>query len=589
MKTRILIILLLMAIVSMSQTTITHREIVNDVTPAENIEMFYSNTGFAINAFNVSDKYTLLFSKYIQTFFLLDNNTHIILDQLQLKNIPGLKHNNAGLPSGIKMKQIKNKYKRYLTPNTMFSGQYLKDQINDTLYTAGTVSQSHTKHFMFHIGWTNKGKLFYRTIPLPQKSQFKKPLTPLKLKFNRYYKYQLVSFHPAQPNRLFLNRGIHYKIEHNKAIAKPSSPIIYSLNKNGIYDIEYTFENQNFPTSIIYKDVLFVTNQFNATQTYQISESTIDTIAQPGINYFNYYTIDLTTDKLYMISTILRYKPTGKNKFDENYMRKSTNKNEKNYELDIYEYDTLRQEFNPKYYLCIKGDLAQKMHAILPLSECIQHRIHDQILYFNLPDFSNNIIGGIYKIELKNSPDSITMGATPNIQYSLIEYSKFNELFRKSWESYGLTFEQTYHTLDRKTRKKINTNKDSDAKYETIDSLLSAIEVALKQDNTNHILANLAAYDFYAMKLLQKTNEGVYIGNTSIKWKKPLKQLTQALKVSGELTTKEMRNNALHYTTPDGWHCSFVQIGKYWYLYYQFDKLINTSEDVSIPKLPSIE
>lgn len=586
------LILFCLSLTTIAQTTIIHHEIANEVAPAEKIELFYSNTGFAIDDFHISETHTLIFSQLRQTFFLLDNNTHIVADRLQMETIPKLKRTKQRIPSVVGM-NTKAKFDSYLRPMSYMNQCHLRTPINDTMLIAGTVSMSHTEHFIFYIGWTSKGKLFYKTLPLPVEDAFTKPLLPVDLKFDRYYILNLVANYPeTTTKRLLTSRGNYFRFTANNNVeTKPKHPTLYALNENDKYKVEYTFEKLNFPISIEYNNYLFIGNLFNSPEFYRLTDSNIDTIAKPGVNYFNHFATDPTTNKLYLISSILRRSNSHKTAFDEQFMRRSENEKidtKNKYELDIYEFNNELNTFEHKRYLRIEGNMAHRITNSSPLMTDIKYKIHGQTFYFNIPDYSSDHIGGIYKVNLKDN-DSIVMEAPHKTFYSLLEFPKLYKLIETNWQAFNLTFEPTYYKLGAKTRKQIDAEKDSKAKYKEVDSLLNAIEEALMHNNPGYIQANLAAYDKYAMTILKKAGNSVSVDENTKQWTNPLKQLIAALRISGTATVIEFINNTLQYTTPDGWHCTFVKIDGYWYFYYQFEKTESYFEESSIPELPQIE
>lgn len=589
-------IILLIAIVSTldAQITITHQEIDKDVNPAADVEMHYSNTGFAIHDFFISDKYTLLFNSFLQAFYLLDNQTYLIKDQLWLKDISGLKHTKRHLPSAIGFNGSQGSYKSYLTPNSIFSSTDIQSKVNDSLLVVGSVSSSHTKHYMFHVGWTGKGTLFYEMIALPVEEDFARPDFSVKFKFNRYYKNLIVACYPhINPNYILLNFGAFYKFTIDQRYKKkPSVPVIYANNDKGLYDVAHVFEKLKVPISIFYSTKLFLIDKFEASKIYKIKGSTVESIDPPGINYYNHLTVDNYTNKLYLIGSVFYVNDSSKTCHRQQFMRfeNGCEDHYKNkFDFDIYEFDSINNAFNVKYFVSLSGQLSELMQTTNLFFKDMKFKIHKHTLYFNIPIHSVNNVGGIYSIKLPKNIDTLQLTSFHKKQYSLIEVSRLNELLRGSWEAFGLTQQRKYITLDRKTRKKIDASNDHGAKYKTIDSLIAAIDNALQQNRTKHIIANLTAFDFFCDQLFKHSDDGFFISAFSPKWQLPMQNLVQSLNVAKDLTTIEYRNNALHYTTPDGWHCSFVQIKSNWYFYYQFDKTNSFETETHIPALPVVE
>ena len=135
------LILFCLSLTTIAQTTIIHHEIANEVAPAEKIELFYSNTGFAIDDFHISETHTLIFSQLRQTFFLLDNNTHIVADRLQMETIPKLKRTKQRIPSVVGM-NTKAKFDSYLRPMSYMNQCHLRTPINDRFGFKMTIMNS---------------------------------------------------------------------------------------------------------------------------------------------------------------------------------------------------------------------------------------------------------------------------------------------------------------------------------------------------------------------------------------------------------------------------------------------------------------
>ncbi|MFO7862836.1 MAG: hypothetical protein R6U85_02455 [Salinivirgaceae bacterium] len=592
MRKILIAILSLISIELLAQQTVTHHEIENDVKPSGKLELYYANTGFPINDFFVGKHYTFLFSRYTQAFFLLENQTGLIADQLFMKDIAGLKSGKMTYSSPRVRRKHKAHYDLYLMGYQRVTAKTIT-RLNDTLFDCGVVRIKNNHYVHFYVSWSESGKLRYQMVDnIPDEPDFEKPEMK-DITFNSHYAGITIMGHYYFPeSRFLLLSKSPWEKDKRSSQCSRYGAIMYAKNSEGKYSeafgvegrpIRLLFDNEKvFLYSHIQKDIVILSG-----------DSILVQIPVSGINYRNWLVKDEATQKIYLFADVAYKRENNlSNQTSEFFREGKYNKHEKLY--DIYELDADTYQFKSRYHIKITGQIAQYINEKTNIFvNDANFRIFNQQVYLNIPVYSPDEQLGIFKLDLDWEKDTTTIHTYQKEEFSFMQKNEGS--FQEIEQSIFLAKEDNFQPMPGKYAKIVSGKRFHKNDAKSIDELLAAIENAI-ENAPEELPVTFVAYDNQAIGAMgaHHANNYLYdaIKNMVHQWKDPLNDMLTAISVAGNAVVVEQKGELRYYTTPDGWHCSFVKIKNEWYLYYQFHKfdqlhLLHDEEDDM--NLPTIE
>ncbi len=579
-----------------AQQTITHHEIENDVMPSGKLELFYANTGFPINEFFAGEEYTLLFSRYKQAFYLLKNQNGLIVDQLHLKDIDGIEGGRTGYHSQGVHRKYTSQYTNYLSGYRGFIASSMIRK-NDTLFYCGLVRKKRHFYSRFYVSWSGGGKLQYEIIDnIPGENDFVKPNVNYEITFNKYFSsfVMIGDYYYPQSNYLLMSKSPWEKVEnkfHSTTIR--DGLYLYKRNENGkFFPARELAKNAGTVYNLFFDDkkVLFYSSTLQKDFLVLSGDSIIQRIPHPGINYGNWLVKDVARQKIYLFANVIyKNKNSCYKMYDEFSREEKYIKTEKIY--DIYELDRATWQFKSVHHIKITGQIAQYLNEkVNAFHNDPTFRMHDNQVYLNIPIFSPDEQLGVFKVHLNWENDTTIIPTYNKQEYAFMEENETS--FRGIEESIALATDDKFSEMPGKYAKVVTGKRFHRNRTESIGGLLIEIDSAIV-NNPLELAAKFVAYDNKALGGMSAhhTNNYLYdaFHNMVPKWKKPLQNLLKAISVAGENVIVEQKGKVRHYTTPDGWHCSFVEIKNNWYLYYQFHKFDQMQIGAQDLELPVIE
>ncbi len=578
----------------MAQQTITHHEIENDVKPSGKLELFYGNTGFPISEFFVGKDYTLLFSRYTQAFYLLENETGLIADQLFMKNVEGLKSGKMN----YSMQGIRKKHKIYFDLYlTGYQGVISRNitRMNDTLFYCGLVRRGGWSYANFYVGWAANGKLQYDILDnVPEEKDFVKPKEQFEITFNKNSLLTSMAGHYYYPENSYI---VLTKSPWEKVNRKPQCELrevfLYTKNAKGkFFPAVKLNEKQGTLYNLFMNDenIIFYNRTLQKNFLVLSGDTVLRRIPHPGKNYANWLVKDMANGDIYLFADVHYKKKRNPSKLFEEFARDGEcDKNEKVY--DIYKLDRETHQFKNTHHLKITGQIALYLNekTDIYLNDAT-FRMYNRHVYLNIPVYSPDEQLGIFNVQLDWKKDTTHINTYYKKEFVFMKDAEKGH--KGISESVVLANDMDYQPMPGKYANAVTGKRFHKNKTDSITDLLRQLQQSI-ETTPEYIPAKFVAYDQQAvvsMKFFEKKEEleKAFIPLIS-KWKMPLHDLLKAITLAGENVDVEQKGKVRHYTTPDGWHCSFVEIKGNWYLYYQFHKFDAQDASEVIPELPEIE